>query len=281
MYITENYFAFYSNVFGFVTKLLIPVVSVVRISKEKTAKIIPNAIGVATLDERHVFGSFMSREAAYRLMLSIWRPAELPETPTATVKAAPVDVEISECSIEEDSSCSVSGNESPKESMDQGTLLRNRAGAQMESSSSSAVTGTDAVDSQFRQSVEAICKNGEALLNGSGELRDTKGTALRLMEGPAEKRVLATATTTTVVAAKSSSSREESRMFRLKRRLRQINLKFPTDIHIVYLGVILAIVLALFSGFLLYRIMDIQSRTGHMDYNWVSDEGGGEETNGN
>lgn len=87
LYITNNYFAFYSNVFGFVTKLLIPTVSVVRISKEKTAKIIPNAVGVATADERHVFGSFMSREAAYRLMLSVWLPVAppdaLPPPPTA------------------------------------------------------------------------------------------------------------------------------------------------------------------------------------------------------
>lgn len=114
LYITDNYFAFYSNVFGFVTKLLIPTVSVVKISKEKTAKIIPNAVGVATADERHVFGSFMSREAAYQLMLSVWRPVA-PVEPAAEIvpKLPAADVEISEYSIEEDSSSAISGNESP------------------------------------------------------------------------------------------------------------------------------------------------------------------------
>jgi hypothetical protein len=91
---------------------LIPIVSVVKISKEKTAKIIPNAVGVLTADERHVFGSFMSREAAYRLMLSVWRPvAPEPEEEPPKILIIP-DIEASECSIEDDSSCSASGNES-------------------------------------------------------------------------------------------------------------------------------------------------------------------------
>lgn len=290
MYITANYFAFYSNVFGFVTKLLIPVVSVERISKEKMAKIIPNAIGVATADERHVFGSFMSRESAFRLMISVWRPTELPETPTSTAEAAAaaalaaaaakqeLPVDVSECSIEEDSSCSVSGNESPtvlKDGVpaialvDQQTLLvrqRMQPARQMETSSSSGVIGgggvkkgaTDAVDGgQLRLRVTEA-------KNGTGDLPSTidkEGGAHRLTapgEDSGRRGV------TLVVA-------QESRMAWLKKRVRQVNWKFPTDIHIVYLGVILAVILALFSGFLLYRIMDIQARTSH-DYNWVGED---------
>lgn len=266
MYITANYFAFYSNVFGFVTKLLIPVVSVERISKEKVAKIIPNAIGVATADERHVFGSFMSREAAYRLMLSVWRPAETPETPTPVQEVAPVDVENSECSIGDESSCSASGNESPGVSKD-GTipplgqpslLMRQRTQPPMETSTSSgglqgAAGGVDAVDHSSR-----LKANGGEAQNG-GELLSAaeKEAAHRLAGGESIKQRNVTA----VVV-------RESRVVWLKKRVQQINLKFPTDIHIVYLGVILAIVLALFSGFLLYRIMDIQARTSHLDYHW-------------
>lgn len=273
MYITANYFAFYSNVFGFVTKLLIPVVSVERISKEKTAKIIPNAIGVATVDERHVFGSFMSRESAYRLMLSVWRPAE--ETSPAAVKA-PVDVEISECSIEEDSSCSVSGNESPtillKEGLvtvspldQQSLLLRQRIQpvGVMETSGSSTgggvlgLLGQDGVDGQsrlklFPEAMKVKDSPQHQRLNGGGgpvAVSDEKSNKAKGV---------------TLVVAK------ESPMTWLKKRVQRVNLKFPTDIHIVYLGVILAIILALFSGFLLYRIMDIQARTNHMEYNWVS-----------
>ncbi|XP_063245086.1 GRAM domain-containing protein 2B-like [Bacillus rossius redtenbacheri] len=75
LYITKNYFAFYSNVFGYITKVLIPTVSVLKISKEKTARIIPNAVGVATEDEKHVFGSLLSRDSTYRFMVQVWKAA--------------------------------------------------------------------------------------------------------------------------------------------------------------------------------------------------------------
>ncbi|KAH9633566.1 hypothetical protein HF086_013243 [Spodoptera exigua] len=79
LYITKNYFAFYSNVFGYVTKLLIPIISVLRITKEKVARIIPNAVGVCTRDERHVFGSLLSRDSTYKLMMHVWKAARAPE----------------------------------------------------------------------------------------------------------------------------------------------------------------------------------------------------------
>ncbi|KAF5284082.1 hypothetical protein FQA39_LY17131 [Lamprigera yunnana] len=75
LYITKNYFAFYSNVFGYVTKLLIPLLSVQKITKEKTARIIPNAVGIATTEDKHVFGSLMSRDNTYRLMTKVWDAA--------------------------------------------------------------------------------------------------------------------------------------------------------------------------------------------------------------
>ncbi|KAK3930345.1 Protein Aster-B [Frankliniella fusca] len=75
LYITNNYFAFYSNVFGYVTKVLIPTASVLKVSKEKTARIIPNAIGVATSEEKHVFGSLLSRDNTYKLMVQVWKTA--------------------------------------------------------------------------------------------------------------------------------------------------------------------------------------------------------------
>ncbi|XP_032665550.1 GRAM domain-containing protein 2B-like isoform X5 [Odontomachus brunneus] len=80
LYITPNYFAFYSNVFGYVTKLLIPTVSVLKISKEKTARIIPNAVAVATEEERHVFCSLLSRDSTFKLMKQVWDAAMEPRT---------------------------------------------------------------------------------------------------------------------------------------------------------------------------------------------------------
>lgn len=48
LYISDNYFAFYSNIFGYKTQILIPVSDVVSVTKEKTAKIFPNAVGICT-----------------------------------------------------------------------------------------------------------------------------------------------------------------------------------------------------------------------------------------
>ncbi|XP_063906844.1 GRAM domain-containing protein 2B-like isoform X2 [Zophobas morio] len=76
LYITKNYFAFYSNVFGYVTKLLIPMLSVEKITKEKTARIIPNAVGIETSEDKHVFGSLMSRDNTYRYMVKVWEVAQ-------------------------------------------------------------------------------------------------------------------------------------------------------------------------------------------------------------
>ncbi|XP_071055305.1 GRAM domain-containing protein 2A-like isoform X2 [Onthophagus taurus] len=75
LYITNNYFAFYSNVFGYVTKLLIPMLSVEKLTKEKTAKIIPNAVGITTAEDKHVFGSLMSRDSTFRYMITVWERA--------------------------------------------------------------------------------------------------------------------------------------------------------------------------------------------------------------
>ncbi|XP_075979356.1 uncharacterized protein LOC142978708 isoform X2 [Anticarsia gemmatalis] len=106
LYITKNYFAFYSNVFGYVTKLLIPTTSVLRITKEKVARIIPNAVGVCTRDERHVFGSLLSRDSTYKLMMHVWKAARAPEqaVPKPQGRTSEVEIEVSEYSPEDDSS---------------------------------------------------------------------------------------------------------------------------------------------------------------------------------
>jgi len=85
---------------------------VLKISKEKTAKIIPNAVAVATEEERHVFCSLLSRDSTYKLMKQVWDAAMepqttvdvLPEIDTDTKRLAPDDVD-------DDSSVSESGTD--------------------------------------------------------------------------------------------------------------------------------------------------------------------------
>ncbi|XP_051170159.1 GRAM domain-containing protein 2B-like isoform X2 [Leptopilina boulardi] len=122
LYITPNYFAFYSNVFGYITKLLIPTISVVKITKEKTARIIPNAVAVSTEENRHVFCSLLSRDTTYKLMIEVWEAAmeslsvidalPLPVTEDKIVVPEVLLVDESEIKTEEDdSSMSESGTD--------------------------------------------------------------------------------------------------------------------------------------------------------------------------
>ncbi|XP_046679290.1 uncharacterized membrane protein C20F10.07-like [Homalodisca vitripennis] len=107
LYISKNYFAFYSNVFGYVTKLLIPTTSVVNVTKEKTAYILPNAVGVSTADDRHVFSSLLSRDSTYKLMVQVWHSA-LASQPAHVTSAGECEVDGSPC----EESTSISGSES-------------------------------------------------------------------------------------------------------------------------------------------------------------------------
>ncbi|XP_014244549.1 GRAM domain-containing protein 1B-like isoform X2 [Cimex lectularius] len=101
LYITRNYFAFYSNVFGYVTKLLIPTSMVLKVTKEKTAYIIPNAVGITTEEDKHVFGSLLSRDSTYKLMVQVWNAALTP-TPTHQPHAHTTKVECIEEVMKED-----------------------------------------------------------------------------------------------------------------------------------------------------------------------------------
>jgi len=75
LYVTHNYIGFHSNVFGYVTKIKLPMISVTAITKEKTARIIPNAVAVCCEGEKHIFTSFMSRDATFNTITKAWRRA--------------------------------------------------------------------------------------------------------------------------------------------------------------------------------------------------------------
>lgn len=101
--------------FGYITRLLIPTNSVVKISKEKTARIIPNAVAVVTDDARHVFGSLLSRDSTYKLMMEVWQAAtELKNTEeVAKPISLPLPIQRN-CELnaeEDDSSVSENGGE--------------------------------------------------------------------------------------------------------------------------------------------------------------------------
>jgi hypothetical protein len=50
-----------------------------KVTKEKTAKIIPNAVGVVTSSQKYVFGSLLSRDTTYRIMMRVWKQSVSPD----------------------------------------------------------------------------------------------------------------------------------------------------------------------------------------------------------
>ncbi|KAJ1937980.1 hypothetical protein FBU59_004589, partial [Linderina macrospora] len=72
LYLTENFVCFYSNIFGWVTNLVIDIDEIVSVEKKMTALIIPNAIQVSTLHAKYFFGSFIYRDSAYNQLIDLW-----------------------------------------------------------------------------------------------------------------------------------------------------------------------------------------------------------------
>ncbi|XP_052865386.1 uncharacterized protein LOC128271785 [Anopheles cruzii] len=282
LYITQNYFAFYSNVFGYVTKLLIPTISVLDISREKTAYMFPNAVGVKTRDDRHVFGSFLSREAAFYLMCSVWERATSPQSDSFSViqhsrLSAPLHAEGSEGSLDEDSSC-YDGNESLfHEKDDIPDLLDSGDSNGHQLNATEGGTNQSSDDSITRQKQKKIKK--ELLLKSPAIVKSP--VILKVATGPGGLESLKAdkglPTLSSALAAgltgdrgasgdqtlsggggvAGSSSKSRSRFSMIKQKLQHI---LPSDFGIIHIGIILTVILALFSCFLAYKINTLQAR---------------------
>ncbi|NWY50934.1 GRM2B protein, partial [Chionis minor] len=76
LFLSENWICFHSKVFGKDTKISIPVLSVTILKKTKTALLVPNALIIATVTDRYMFVSLLSRDTTYKLLKSICRHLE-------------------------------------------------------------------------------------------------------------------------------------------------------------------------------------------------------------
>ncbi|XP_061874008.1 GRAM domain-containing protein 2B isoform X3 [Colius striatus] len=76
LFLSDNWICFHSKVFGKDTKISIPVLSVTVLKKTKTALLVPNALIIATVTDRYMFVSLLSRDTTYKLLKSICRHLE-------------------------------------------------------------------------------------------------------------------------------------------------------------------------------------------------------------
>ncbi|CAF3759864.1 unnamed protein product [Rotaria sordida] len=85
MYISQNYLCFYANILNWKSSLCLKFQDIVGITREKTAKVIPNAIEIkSTKFEKYFFASFVARDKAHAFLDKIWQNAinEQPISPT-------------------------------------------------------------------------------------------------------------------------------------------------------------------------------------------------------
>ncbi|XP_010888338.1 protein Aster-C isoform X2 [Esox lucius] len=72
LYLSENWLCFYSNVF-WGTKIAVSLRDIKTMCREKTAKLIPNAIQICTESEKLFFTSFSAREKSYQGVFRMWQ----------------------------------------------------------------------------------------------------------------------------------------------------------------------------------------------------------------
>ncbi|CAI0548393.1 unnamed protein product [Linum tenue] len=72
MYIFVHYICFYSNIFGFETKKVIPFQEITSVKRAKTAGIFPTAIEIIAGSKKYFFASFLSRDEAFKIINDGW-----------------------------------------------------------------------------------------------------------------------------------------------------------------------------------------------------------------
>uniref|UniRef100_A0A3P8WMW8 GRAM domain-containing protein n=1 Tax=Cynoglossus semilaevis TaxID=244447 RepID=A0A3P8WMW8_CYNSE len=72
LYLSEKWLCFYSNVFRG-TKISLTLKDIMTVSKEKTARWIPNAIQINMNTEKFFFTSFSAREKSYQTIFRMWQ----------------------------------------------------------------------------------------------------------------------------------------------------------------------------------------------------------------
>lgn len=271
LYITNRHIAFYSNVFGYITKLLIPITSVARISKEKTVKIIPNAIAVATIDERHVFSSFLSREAAYQLMVNVWKealPAQEFHTTASAAQLANISLSSKKYTINSTeiiSNAKINLDEKytlPKVSNTLQVHQQKRASisglSELEDESSSAISGNEILSKLLICNQQTVSNDGS-----SSNSNPSKGDLSVNRDSTSELDTSKTfAHDTEPILSTSnafSSSTELNSTICYATSIRNIfAVKIPRTIHVTYFALSLVVILALIAAFLFYRIAEMQ-----------------------
>jgi len=121
LYISESRVCFYSNIFGWVTNMVVPFGDIVSIEKRNTAYVIPNAILITTLQHKFLFNSLVTRDLTYSMLVNIWRLARPNPMPPAV--EAEMGMDMNETDEDGDDKKGNSGDQSRRERLRRRLML--------------------------------------------------------------------------------------------------------------------------------------------------------------
>lgn len=260
LYITKNYLAFYSNVFGYVTKLLIPITSVTKISKEKTVKIIPNAIAVVTSDERLVFSNFLSRESAFQLMIQVWKDA----MPNSDIDVSTASAQLGICLLDTNPMDSadtkpIFAKVTPKHLL-QVVAAGDLNASEMDDDSSSALSGNECLTQIHSNTTKANEPLDASSSSSVGNNINKKPSNCDLISTNPESAADFHLSARKVEADSVMSEAPATPPKPLDQStINLLTFRLPRTIHIAYFGLLLVIVLTLIAIFLFYRIVEMKN----------------------
>ncbi|CAF0858014.1 unnamed protein product [Brachionus calyciflorus] len=75
LYVSSNHVCFRANIIGWETTVILKLKDIRSLVKDKTAKIIPNAITIILDNEKYFLTSFVSRDKTYTTLVKVWQNA--------------------------------------------------------------------------------------------------------------------------------------------------------------------------------------------------------------
>ncbi|KAL2778742.1 GRAM domain-containing protein 2B isoform 7 [Daubentonia madagascariensis] len=237
LFVSENWICFHSKVFGKDTKISIPVFSVTLLKKTKTALLVPNALIIATVTDRYIFVSLLSRDSTYKLLKSVCGHLE-----STSVGNSP-NPSSAENSFRADRPSSLPLDFNDEFSDLDGVVRQGRQ--DMEGYSSSGSQTPESENSR----VDFHVTESQTVLNVSkGEAKPTRADA-HVNRGPEGK-------------AKSLPAHGQSETIELLYKVRPQ--KCPTLHHILIFYAIVVCVLIISTFYMRYRINTLEERLGSL-----------------
>lgn len=220
-------------------------------------KIIPNAIAVATIDERHVFSSFLSREAAYQLMISVWKEA----LPSCDIDVMSASAQLRICTTAPiNSESKLIAETSTSEKVDTLPICTLQVVHQHRKISNSGLSEIDDETSSASEGLTKLIKSQKPSSSSYSNSNSNPSTCDFFISRESNvSKYLNEIKSLTSTPKIARTVNELNSAFDETSNINFFTYKIPRTINIIYFGLSLVIILALLAGFLLYRISEMKN----------------------